>query len=257
MEPPEFQSQEVGHIEDWTAPIHDLWDSPHIGIHIRTNSRQAVVGESITASPLLTAMEPPESQPEVTGNMNDSRDPIFDLHSPRTNIQIGTNDHQAVVGESNPADSLLTPIPPGSQRSQPEVAGNWEVPIPNLHDSPLTSIHIGANDHQAVVGESNPDHSLLAPMEPPGSQPEVAGNWGVPIPDLYDSIRTSIHVGTNSHQAIEEPLLTPMEPPELQPTLKNINRWRTQIRNLWNFLRTRIYVKNRRPRGQVVARQNT
>jgi len=35
MEHPEFRLEEVGEIDDWRAPIHDLWDSPRTRIHIR------------------------------------------------------------------------------------------------------------------------------------------------------------------------------------------------------------------------------
>lgn len=34
---PEFQLEVVGDIEDWKAPILELWNSPHIHIHIKTN----------------------------------------------------------------------------------------------------------------------------------------------------------------------------------------------------------------------------
>jgi hypothetical protein len=35
MEHPEFELEAVGEIEDWRAPILDLWNSPHTRIHIR------------------------------------------------------------------------------------------------------------------------------------------------------------------------------------------------------------------------------
>jgi hypothetical protein len=35
MEHPEFELEAVGEIDDWRAPILDLWNSPHTRIHIR------------------------------------------------------------------------------------------------------------------------------------------------------------------------------------------------------------------------------
>ena len=35
---PEFQLELVGDIEDWRTPIHDLWGSPRIRIHIKIKS---------------------------------------------------------------------------------------------------------------------------------------------------------------------------------------------------------------------------
>ena len=34
---PEFQLEAIGDIEDWRAPILELWDSPRTRIHIKTN----------------------------------------------------------------------------------------------------------------------------------------------------------------------------------------------------------------------------
>ena len=38
MEHPEFQLEEVGEINDWKAPILDLWNFPRTRIHIRPSS---------------------------------------------------------------------------------------------------------------------------------------------------------------------------------------------------------------------------
>ena len=39
MAHPEFRLKEVGDIKDWRAPILELWNSPHICIHIKSNLR--------------------------------------------------------------------------------------------------------------------------------------------------------------------------------------------------------------------------